>query len=345
MANIKENILEALKSVLYFPKGSDLVTLNMVQDIKVDGNKISFSIIFDKPDEKNMPVLRKACENAIKNVVNEDAEVFIDFKTQTPAMANVKHVIAVASGKGGVGKSTIAVNLALALKQTGAKVGIIDADIYGPSIPLMFGLENERPTVTDVNGTNMVIPIEKYGIKVQSVGFFVNPDQALIWRGPMASNALGQLFNETKWDELDYLVVDLPPGTGDIHLTLVQTVPVSGIAIVTTPQEVALADARKAFSMFNSEQIKVPILGLIENMSYFTPPELPDKKYYIFGKEGGRKLAESARVNLLGEIPIVESIRESSDAGKPEVMNEDSPVYQSFMNLAENVKALLNKKA
>ena len=344
MSDIKNNILEALKSVLYFPKGSDLVSLNMVRDIQVDGNQISFSIIFDKPDEKNMPVLRKACENAIKNVVNEDANVKIEFKTQTLAMAGVKHVIAVASGKGGVGKSTIAANLAMALKQTGAKVGIIDADIYGPSIPLMFGLENERPTVTDVEGKNMVIPIEKYGIKVQSVGFFVSPDQALIWRGPMASNALGQLFNDTKWDDLDYLVVDLPPGTGDIHLTLVQTVPVSGIAIVTTPQEVALADARKAFSMFNSEHIKVPILGLIENMSYFTPPELPEKKYYIFGKEGGRKLAESARVNLLGEIPIVESIRESSDTGKPEVMNEKSPVYKAFMNLAENVKALLEKK-
>lgn len=344
MENVNERILESLKSVFYFPKSSDIVSLNMVQDIKVEGDTISLSIIFDKPDEKSIPILRKAIGNAIRTNVNENASVEVNFKTYTEALSGVKHIVAIASGKGGVGKSTIAANLAIALHKTGAKVGIIDADIYGPSIPIMFDVENEKPTVTEENGKARIIPVEKYGIKVQSIGFFVDPEQALIWRGPMASNALNQLFNDTVWGELDYLVVDLPPGTGDIHLTLVQSVPVSGIAIVSTPQEVALADARKAFSMFNSDKIRVPILGLIENMSYFTPPELPDKKYFIFGKQGGRKLADTARVNLLGEIPIVESICISGDAGKPVALDEGSPVYKAFISLAENIKAILERK-
>jgi ATP-binding protein involved in chromosome partitioning len=344
MADVNEKILESLKTVFYFPKSNDIVSLNMIKDIKVEGNNISLSVIFDKPDEKSIPILRKAIDNAIKTGVDENAMVKVEFKTYTEALSAVKHIVAVASGKGGVGKSTVAANLAIALQKTGAKVGIIDADIYGPSIPIMFDLEGAKPTVTEENGKASIIPIEKYGIKVQSIGFFVEQEQALIWRGPMASNALNQLFNDTVWGELDYLVVDLPPGTGDIHLTLVQSVPVSGIAIVSTPQEVALADARKAFSMFNSDNIKVPILGLIENMSYFSPPELPDNRYYIFGKEGGRKLADNARVNLLGEIPIVESICESGDSGRPVVLDENSPVYKAFMNLAENIKALVESK-
>ncbi len=343
MADVKEKVLESLKSVFYFPKSSDIVSLNMVRDLKVEGDKISLSVIFDKPDEKSIPILRKAIGNAIKENVNENAAVQVDFKTYSEALSGVKHIVAIASGKGGVGKSTIAANLALALKKTGASVGIIDADIYGPSIPMMFDVEDQRPAGKEVEGKTKILPIEKYGIKVQSIGFFVEPEQALIWRGPMASNALTQLFNDTLWGELDYLVVDLPPGTGDIHLTFVQSVPVSGIAIVSTPQPVALSDAKKAFSMFNSDNIKVPVLGLIENMSYFTPPELPGKKYYIFGKQGARKLADNSRVNLLGEIPIVESIRESGDVGKPEVLNEESPVHQAFINLAENVKAIVEK--
>lgn len=344
MENINEQILDALKTVLYFPKGDNLVALNMVRNIKVVDNMVSFEIVFSKPDEKNIPVLRKTCENVIKSKISESLEVKIDFHTFTEALSQVKHIIAVGSGKGGVGKSTIAANLAVALSRDGSSVGIIDADIYGPSIPMMFGVADQKPAVVEEEGKSRVVPVENYGIKIQSIGFFVDPKQALIWRGPLASNALSQLFNDTLWGELDYLVVDLPPGTGDIHLTLVQTVPVSGIAIVSTPQEVALADARKAFSMFQSEHIKVPILGLIENMSYFTPPELPDKKYYLFGKEGGRKLAEKERVNLLGEIPIVESICESGDAGSPVALDETSPVYKAFINLAENIKALLNKK-
>ncbi len=344
MSDVKEKILESLKSVFYFPKSNDIVSLNMVRDIKVEEDKISLSVIFDKPDEKSIPILRKAIENAIRENVIENAAVQVDFKTYSDALSGVKHIVAIASGKGGVGKSTIAANLALALKKTGASVGIIDADIYGPSIPMMFDVEDQKPAGKEVDGKTKILPIEKYGIKVQSIGFFVEPEQALIWRGPMASNALTQLFNDTLWGELDYLVVDLPPGTGDIHLTFVQSVPVSGIAIVSTPQPVALADAKKAFSMFNSDNIKVPVLGLIENMSYFTPPELPDKKYYIFGKQGARKLADNTRVNLLGEIPIVESIRESGDVGKPEVMNEGSPVYKAFIDLAENIKALVESK-
>jgi len=344
MEELREKLLEVLRTVFYFPKSNDIVSLNMVRDIVIEGSNISLSILFDKPDEKSIPILRKAIENAIKTNVLENATVHVEFKTYTEALSGVKHIVAVGSGKGGVGKSTIAANLAVALQQTGAKVGILDADIYGPSIPIMFDVEDKKPTVHEENGKTRIIPIEQYGIKVQSIGFFVDPGQALIWRGPMASNALNQLFNDTEWGELDYLVVDLPPGTGDIHLTLVQSVPVSGIAIVSTPQEVALADARKAFSMYNSGNIKVPILGLIENMSYFSPPELPDNKYYIFGKEGGRKLADNARINFLGEIPIVESICESGDSGNPIARDPESPVYKAFINLAENIKALVAKK-
>jgi ATP-binding protein involved in chromosome partitioning len=343
MAEIQEQILEVLKTVFYFPKSNDIVSLNMVRDLKVEGTKVSMSIIFDKPDEKSIPILRKAIESGITNIL-ENAEVTVDFKTYTEALSAVKHIVAVASGKGGVGKSTIAANLAIALKKLGYKVGIIDADIYGPSIPIMFDVEDKKPQVMEENGKATIIPIENYGIKIQSIGFFVEPEQALIWRGPMASNALNQLFNDTDWGELDYLVVDLPPGTGDIHLTLVQSVPIDGIAIVSTPQEVALADAKKAFSMFNSDNIKVPVLGLIENMSYFSPPELPDKRYYIFGKQGARRLADNSRVNLLGEIPIVESICESGDKGNPITLDESSPVHKAFIDLAQNIRALVEKK-
>jgi ATP-binding protein involved in chromosome partitioning len=258
-------------------------------------------------------------------------------KVTEEILSGVKNIIAIASGKGGVGKSTIAANLAVTLATTGATVGLIDADIYGPSIPMMFDLVNERPLITEVNGKPKVMPIEKYGIRVLSIGFFVDSTQALIWRGPMASNALIQLFNDAQWGELDYMIIDLPPGTGDIHLTLVQQVPVTGVAIVTTPQEVAMADARKAINMFRQDKINVPVLGLIENMSYFTPAELPQNRYYIFGREGGRKLAEETHVSLLGEIPIVESICESGDKGIPIALQNDSPVGKAFAELAGNV--------
>ncbi len=344
MSDKNELILHALKDVLYFPKGSDIVSLNMVRNISVSSHNVNFTIVFPKQDDKSKPALQKLSEAAIHNQVDPEAVVTIDFMTEFPSLTGVKHIIAVGSGKGGVGKSTIAANLAVALQKTGNKVGILDADIYGPSIPIMFDVADYKPTM-DPDATNgQIIPVEKYGIKIQSIGFFVEPEQALIWRGPMASQALNQLFNDTHWGELDYLVVDLPPGTGDIHLTLVQQYPVDGIAIVSTPQQVALADAKKAFSMFNQEKIRVKILGLIENMSYFTPAELPENKYYLFGKHGGRRLADDARVNLLAEIPLVQSICESGDAGSPIALDENSPVYKAFINLATNIQAIVDKK-
>ncbi len=340
MAYKKQQIADVLKDVIYFPKKDNIIALQMVEDIKIEGKKISFSLVFPEPNDKYVSIIKKACVNAILTKVDKDAEIKgnISVKTKTgDILGEVKNIIAIASGKGGVGKSTVAVNLAIALAQTGAKVGLLDADIYGPSVPLMFDLKTAKPMSSSVNGKDKIVPIEKYGIKVLSIGFFVDPSQALLWRGPMASNALEQLMRDTIWGALDYLVVDLPPGTGDIHLTLVQKVAVTGVAIVTTPQEVALADARKAFSMFRQEKINVPILGLIENMSYFTPAELPDNKYYIFGKEGGKKLAHDAGVKLLGEIPLVQGICESGDAGKPIALDEKGLVADAFKKLASNI--------
>jgi ATP-binding protein involved in chromosome partitioning len=344
MEDKKELILNALKDVLYFPKGSDIISLNMVKNLTFDGHHVNFTIVFPKQDEKSKPALQKLSEAAIHNQVDEKAGVTIDFITEFPSLSGVKHIIAIGSGKGGVGKSTIAANLAIALHKNGNKVGILDADIYGPSIPIMFDVTDEKPTLDPDAENGKIMPVEKYGIKIQSIGFFVEPEQALIWRGPMASQALNQLFNDTHWGELDYLIVDLPPGTGDIHLTLVQQYPVDGIAIVSTPQQVALADAKKAFSMFSQDKIKVRILGLIENMSYFTPAELPDNKYYLFGRQGGRRLADDTRVNLLAEIPLVQSICESGDLGAPVTLDESSPVYKAFINLAVNIQALVEHK-
>lgn len=343
MTNNNDLILSALKDVLYFPKGSDIVSLNMVRNIQVDGLNVKFNIVFPKQDTKSEPALQKLAENAIRTHYNPDAVVHIEFMIEYPSLTRVRHIVAIGSGKGGVGKSTVAANLAVALSKNGNRVGILDADIYGPSIPIMFDVVDEKPTMDPDAENGQIIPVEKYGIKIQSIGFFVEAKQALIWRGPMASQALNQLLNDTYWGELDYLVVDLPPGTGDIHLTLVQQYPIDGIAIVSTPQQVALADAKKAFSMFNQEKIRVPILGLIENMSYFTPAELPDNKYYLFGKQGGRRLADDARVNLLAEIPLVQSICESGDTGKPVALDENSPVYKAFHNLAVNIQAIVEK--
>lgn len=263
------------------------------------------------------------------------------FDTQKK-LRHADHVIAIASGKGGVGKSTVAANLAISLAKTGATVGLIDADIYGPSVPLMFDLMDVKPHIKEENGKQIIMPIEKYGIKVLSIGFFVEPNQALLWRGPMASGALTQLFRDAEWGALDYVVIDLPPGTGDIHLTLVQSLAVTGVVIVSTPQEVALADARKAFGMFKSNAVKVPVLGLIENMAYFTPEELPENKYYIFGKEGGKRLAEESHVALLGEIPLVQGICDSGDKGKPISMEEGHPVTKAFDEVTENLLTQLS---
>ncbi len=341
MSFTKEDILNALSGVLYFPKHDNIVSLDMVRDIKVDGNKVSFAIFFPERDEQNENIVRQSAISAIINNVDLDAEIDAQIRFPSDPLAKIKNIVAVASGKGGVGKSTVAANLAIALAKQGFKTGIIDADIYGPSIPLMFDVVDAKPKVKEEHGQQWIIPVENYGVKVLSIGFFVDPSQALIWRGPMASNALKQLLNETEWGELDYLVMDLPPGTGDIQLTLAQDFNISGIIVVTTPQEVALADARKALSMFNTDKIRIPILGLVENMSYFTPAELPDSKYYIFGREGGKKLAETSGVPLLGEIPLVQSICESGDDGAPITLNEASPVSEAFMQLAKNTDAVI----
>jgi ATP-binding protein involved in chromosome partitioning len=339
----QEAVLEALKKVFYFPKRDNVVSLDMIRNIKIEGDTVSFTLLFPEKDEKNETIVRDACINAVREAAGNDTRVVVDVGIPVNMLENVKHIVAVASGKGGVGKSTIAANLAIALQKSGFKTGIIDADIYGPSIPMMFDLVDTKPAVMEMGGKSLIVPPEQYGIKVLSIGFFVDQNQALIWRGPMASNALQQLFRDTDWGELDYLVVDLPPGTGDIQLTLAQEINVSGVIIVSTPQEVALADARKAFSMFNQEKIRIPVLGLVENMAYFTPEELPDNKYYIFGKEGGRKLAEKSNVPFLGQIPLVQGVCEAGDRGIPSALEDESIISKAFMELAKNVKNELTK--
>jgi ATP-binding protein involved in chromosome partitioning len=341
----KEQVLNALKHVNDPDLNKDLVSLNMIGNIRIEGSRIGFDVILTTPACPLKNKIKQDCIDAIHQYILPGAEVDVKMDSVVSSrrreteklLKGVKNIIAVASGKGGVGKSTVAANLAVALSKTGAKVGLLDADIYGPSMPLMFNLEGEQPLGRDIGGKTYIIPLEQYGIKILSIGFFVKAEQALIWRGAMATNALNQLINDTDWGELDYFIVDLPPGTGDIHLTLVQTLPVTGAVIVTTPQEVALADARKAFNMFTQKEIKVPVLGLVENMSWFTPEELPENKYFIFGKEGGRKLAADANVVLLGQIPLVQGIREAGDNGKPAAMDEHSIIGRAFMALAQSV--------
>lgn len=339
-----EEILKALSNVQEPDLGKDLVTLNMIQDLKIDGQKVSFTLVLTTPACPMKDLMKTACENAIKLLVNKQAEVHIHFTSKTTSnrtdpktlLSGVKNIIAVVSGKGGVGKSTVSANLALALAESGAKVGLMDADIYGPSQHIMFGIRGERPMMRDHNGKGLIVPIDRYGIKVMSIGLLIDEKQAVVWRGPMVSSAIRQFVSEVDWGELDYLVIDMPPGTGDIHLTIVQTVPVTGVIVVTTPQLVALADAKKGVAMFNQAQMKVPIIGLVENMSYFTPAELPDNKYYIFGKEGGKNLAEEFDIALLGQIPIVQSIREAGDLGIPAFMGEDPITKKAFEEFTAN---------
>ena len=340
-------IIDALKHVRYPGNGKDIVSLGMVQeDLRVDGMKVSFSLLFEKPNDPFAKSVLKAAEQAILTYVGENVEIKGNINLITkelpkpkPAaiLANVKNIIAVSSGKGGVGKSTISSNLAIALASLGYKVGLLDADIHGPSIPKMFGVEDAHPEVREVDGKQTIFPIEKYGVKILSIGFFVDPSQALVWRGSVSSNALKQLISDAEWGELDFFVMDLPPGTGDIHLTLVQTMGITGAIVVTTPQEVALADARKGINMFTGEKVNVPVLGLVENMAWFTPAELPENKYYIFGKDGGKRLAEELNVPLLGQIPLVQSIRECGDAGRPIAFDENSIMALSFKELAQRV--------
>lgn len=346
MTITKEAVLKALSYVDDPDLRKDLVTLNMISNIQIDGNRVSFTVTLTTPACPMKESIRKACENAIHHFIDKTAEVHVNMdsdvtsrrKTGEQLLPGVRNILAVASGKGGVGKSTVAVNLALALAKDGASVGLLDADIYGPSIPTMLGLKGMRPLVRDVDGKAMMQPIEKFGIKALSIGLLVDEKQAVVWRGPMVSAALRQFVTDCEWGDLDYMVIDLPPGTGDIHLTLVQTVPVTGAIIVTTPQDVALADAKKALGMFSINPINVPIVGVVENMAYFTPKELPENKYYIFGTGGGRRLAEEFNVPFLGEIPIVQSIREGGDSGNPVVVNkEEQIVSEAFVNLAGEV--------
>lgn len=346
MTPTQEQIIKALSTVDDPDLKQDLVTLNMVQDIRIDGATVRFTVVLTTPACPLKEIIRKACLEAIHQLVSPDLSVDIHMtanvttarRAQAPILPQVKNIIAVASGKGGVGKSTVATNLAVSLAQMGAKVGLIDADIFGPSIPTMFNCEREQPGVRVIDGKNVIEPLQQYGVKLISMGFLMAADDAVVWRGPMASKALQQFLTDVDWGELDYLFIDLPPGTSDIHLTLVQSVPVTGAVIVTTPQKVALADARKALAMFRQPQINVPILGIAENMAYFTPAELPDNRYYIFGQHGGRQLAEETEVPFLGEIPLVQAVRESGDQGYPAVLRNEEAMaatQKSFKDLAQ----------
>ena len=340
-----EKVLLALGQVQEPDLGKDLVTLNMVKDIVIDGMNVSFTVVLTTPACPMKDLIRSACENAIKILVDKNAIPTVNFtanvvsnrKDNQATLPNVKNIIAVGSGKGGVGKSTVSVNLALALAKDGAKVGLMDADIYGPSVPIMLGIKGERPLMKEVDGKGMIVPIEVMGIKAMSIGLLIDDRQAVVWRGPMASSALKQFVTDVLWGDLDYLIIDLPPGTGDIHLTMVQTIPVTGSVIITTPQEVALADAKKAIMMFDGPQIKVPILGVVENMAYFTPPELPDNKYYIFGQDGGKRLADMFEVPFLGQLPINMSIREGGDMGTPALLNGDQISKDAIDKVAQQV--------
>lgn len=343
-------ILEALSKVKYPGDGLDIVMKGMVEDdVRIDGQKVTFTLAFQKMNDPFRKSLAKASEAAIHNYIDKDIEVIINTKFPEPppkplneALPNVKNVIAVASGKGGVGKSTVASNLAIALAKQGYKVGLLDADIFGPSVPTMFGLEDAKPLMDKVGDKDVMIPMEKHGIKTLSIGFFVERDNAIVWRGSMATGAVKQLITDVHWGELDYFVIDMPPGTSDIHLTLVQTLAITGAIIVSTPQTVALADAVRGISMFNNEKINVPVLGLVENMAWFTPAELPENKYYIFGEGGCKALAEKMDVPLLGQIPIVQSIREGGDSGKPVALDPDTVTGNAFAELAIKVVERVN---
>ncbi len=343
MALYPKLILDVLTKVRYPGNGKNLVEAEMVDDnIRIEGNKVSFSIIFEKPTDPFIRSVIKSAETAILTYVGKDVEIVgnitaVSRQAARPEVGKflpqVKNVIAISSGKGGVGKSTVSANLAIALARMGYKVGLLDADIFGPSIPKMFSVEDERPYSEHIDGRDLIKPIEKFGVKILSIGFFVDPDQAILWRGSMASNALKQLIADANWGELDYFLIDLPPGTSDIHLTIVQCLALTGAVVVTTPQEVSLAAAIKGVNMFINEKVGVPILGVVENMAWFTPAELPGNKYYIFGKEGGKRMAEAYNIPLIGQVPLVQSICESGDEGVPIAM-KNTPDGVAFMEVA-----------
>lgn len=352
MSPNKDQILEALSSVMEPDLKKDIVSLQLVSDILLSDNAVSFVLRVHNPALHNRKKMLEACEFAIERFVSKALKVKVDIiplqgerdPEQRKVLPGVKNIIAVSSGKGGVGKSTITANLAAGLAQKGYSVGLIDADIYGPSMPLMFDVEREKPVTIDIDGENYIKPIESHGVKILSIGFFADMDQAIVWRGPMATKALRQMFTDTYWGNLDYMIIDLPPGTGDIHLSLVQIVPITGAIVVTTPQGIALADAKKGISMFELEAINVPVLGIVENMSWFTPAELPENKYYIFGEAGGVNLAKSLKVELLGQIPLVQSICEAAEAGRPAVLQEDTQQAEAFKLMVDKVEHAVHLK-
>ena len=345
-------IKEALQTVRYPGTGKNLVEAGMIADnMRIAGMSVSFSIIFEKPTDPFKQSILKAAETAIHTYVSPEVQVSITAESkQAPRpeagqlLPQVRNVIGVSSGKGGVGKSTIAANLAVGLAKLGHRVGLLDADIFGPSVPKMFQVEQVPVYSVNKDGRDLIMPVEKYGVKLLSIGFFVDPDQATLWRGGMASNALKQLLGDADWGELDYLVIDMPPGTSDIHLTIVQNVALTGAIVVSTPQEVALADARKGINMFTNDKVNVPILGLVENMAWFTPAELPENKYYLFGKEGVKRLAEEMHVPLLGQIPLVQSICESGDSGEPAALRSDTITGRAFLSLAASVVTQVDRR-
>jgi len=344
----KQDIYKALETITVPGEGQNMVESGAITNIVTFGDEVIVDITIKNPSLQAKKRTEVDIMKTIHDIVYEKAKITVNLKVDAPEtpVANVikgnpipgiKNIVAVASGKGGVGKSTVTTNLAVTLAKMGFKVGVLDADIYGPSIPIMFDVEKEKPLAVTVDGKSKMTPIENYGVKILSIGFFTQPDQAVVWRGPMASKALNQMIFDAHWGELDFMLIDLPPGTGDIHLSIMQSLPITGAVIVSTPQKVALADARKGVAMFQQESINVPVLGIIENMSYFTPEELPDNKYYIFGKEGAKNLAEDLKVPFLGEIPLVQSIREAGDVGRPAALQTATPLEQAFEKLTQNV--------
>ncbi|GIJ93555.1 iron-sulfur cluster carrier protein [Capnocytophaga stomatis] len=341
----KKSVLEALRKITVPGEGKNMADSGAVQNIVVFGDEVVVDVVINNPSLQAKKRTEVEIMKAIHNEVHEKAKVFVNVKVIAPErpeikgkpIPGIKNIVAVASGKGGVGKSTVTANLAVSLAKMGFSVGLLDADIYGPSMPIMFDVADEKPISVNVDGKSKMKPIENYGVKVLSIGFFTNPNQAVIWRGPMAAKALNQMIFDADWGELDFLLLDLPPGTGDIHLSIMQAMPVTGAVVVSTPQKIALADAQKGVAMFQQETINVPVLGIVENMAYFTPEELPNNKYYIFGKEGAKHLSEDLNVPFLGEIPLVQSIRESGDVGRPAALQENTPQAEAFVQLAKNV--------
>jgi ATP-binding protein involved in chromosome partitioning len=346
-----EQVIDALKKVKHPSRNEDIVSLKMVQEVRVDGNDIFFTLVFERPNDPFISSLKKACVKAVEAQLGTKAKVRNNItvraqqvKEAQQMLQGVKNIIAIASGKGGVGKSTVACNIAVAAAAKGYKVGLIDADVYGPSIPKMLNTEGSNPLVVRREGQDMIQPVENYQVKLLSIGYFIEPSDPVVWRGPMATSALKQFLGQTDWGALDFLFIDLPPGTSDIHLTMVQEVPVTGVVIITTPQNVALADALKGVNMFRGDKINVPVLGLIENMSWFTPAELPENRYYIFGRDGGQQLAGRLGIPLLGQIPLVLGVCEDCDTGNPSVLNEQSPVRQIFLDVTDRLISEIHKR-